>query len=478
MTGGMINAGTARFRLWGRGLLPFLLALALPGLTGAAITDASTSSGAAAVYDGLRETSQRLLVSGSEADAVSLKRLGASATNAEVRETLSAAMGLFWLSQRKLADAAPYTDYLRASFPNSRYLFLLQKDANITSCLSCHASGAVTNTCLACGGTGRCRICGGRGTVPRLAGGGISINASADMRAFSPRGATAGSGTRSTPVTIQRNMGDGKLITMGVGTPAAASVPTDDPCSACKGSKLCDVCKGTKVVKVACSACNGTGGTFNGRASEAFSEVVTRLGELASNAANLERGMLCVDGRWADGESQRALLRSRANERAYFMRVTDEAEHARKYDVAVSILDNALARYPASIYTGDVLRVKELIRNEASERTPKELLGPERATAAAGSATHEIPQVVEALLNAAQRGTNAPVYCVKGAVLRLPVAPLRWTTGVPDVLDRTARVSVEVERPSRSGFALSERWIFLMVHEDGIWRAWGTAGPW
>ena len=453
-----------------------LLLLAAPTMSRGAINDQSSETGASGTYEELQTVCKDLLLAGVQGDIGALSKFYASATNAEIREAITAAVGLYWLSRQRMVDADLYADHLNKNFPKSKYLFLLQKDANVVLCEACHGSGSAMVPCPECGGTGKCRNCGGRGTVARLIASGTTFdNVPADMRTLGGSTMTGG-GTMhgSTTLNVQPSTthSDGRITPIGGSTPAV-----QDPCPACGGTAKCRVCKGTKQVKGKCSLCQGTGSVFTPHARLAYQDLLNHIQNLAFAAAMTERGMGFADGRWMDRASFRDLRRRRTDEHAYFARVADEAEHAKNYDTAVRLLDKALARHPDSVYTGDVLRVKALIRAEATDSTPKELLGPEQMADAAKTAPRAIPAAINAVLDAARRGTNMPVFYASQATPVLPSKPMQWQIGAPDLLDRTARVPVNVDRPSRSGFALGEPWTFLMVRETTEWKVWRTIGP-
>ena len=435
-----------------------------------ALNDHSAQAGAAASYEDLQALCDHLLVSATATNMEALMRSYAAVTNAGIREAITAAMGLYWMAQQRVAEADRYADHLRRSFPNSKFQYLLEKEGNLVPCDRCKGIGQVVVDCPECGGSGKCRRCNGHGTIPGIA--------SASATTFAPAGTTAGGVSlgAATIVHTPAHSGGGSVISIGAKPDPIATPMTQIPCPSCGATGKCKACKGLKTAKDMCPVCFGNGMVFNERARVAFVDVVNHLKNLAGAAAQSERGLTFAEGRWRDREDYERLQRWRADDRAYFGRVAEEAEHARDYETAVKLLDDAVKHRLDSPYTGDVQRLRAVIRAEAVETQPKELLGPQRAADAAAAAKQEIPFVVNALLNACRRQTNAPALCATNAAPRLPVEPMAWRVSEPVLLDRTARVAVEIDRPSHTGFPVPEPWTFLLVYERS-WKVWQTASP-
>jgi hypothetical protein len=432
-----------------------------------ALSDPPVQAGASGTYETLQAECKELLSAGVQGNIAVLTRLYPAVTNADVREAIAATIGIYWLTRQELPESERYSEYLKKNFPGSGYQSLFEKDIHLAACTNCNRSGIAPMDCPACGGTGKCRACGGRGKVTAITSGGSAslVGGATERRAF------GGATTRTTGSSMGTQPTGGKLPIGGAATPT-------EPCAICAGTGTCKACQGSKQVKGPCARCHGTGTVFTQQARVIYTDLLLRLRTLARAAALAERGQFLFDGRWVDRATRARLLEQRRDDRAFFARVTGEAESARQYEQAVRILDNALARRPESVYTGDVQRIRALIRSEAADKTPKELLGPERRTAAESSARQDIPGVVQTILDASRRGTNAPAYLfAPGPVPALPISPLRWKIGEPEGIDRTARATVQVDRPSRTGFAIPETWVFLLYHEDTQWKVWQTIPP-
>jgi hypothetical protein len=451
-------------------MLPLLLLLLAPLSAWSAITDQPPRTGAADTYEKLQTACTTLLQEGPQGNIAALSPFYAATTNAEIREAIAAANGLYWMMCQRIAEADRDAEYLRKNFPDSRYQFLLDKEANLVACTNCH-DGVALLPCPDCGGTGKCRACGGRGKIAGIANG------------FTTFGFGIGSGNTNFAKAVAT--GAGPVRTLGGNdTRTLTTRPMDEPaalqpCPLCGGSGLCKTCNGAKVVKGRCPFCHGFGTVFTPRTRLAYADVLGRLRNLAVAAAMAERGMVRLDSRWTDRNTRDQTLQRRQEDHADFVRATVEAERARDYDTAFQLLDRALARHPDSIYTDDVRRMQSLLRADAANRKlpEKSVRGMEQTAAVNNNPSREIGIIVEAVLTACRRGTNTPLLIATQASPVLPANPVNWRIGEPELLDRTARVRVTIDRPGRSGLLNAEPWEFRLVYENIQWKVWQTAGP-
>jgi hypothetical protein len=450
-------------------LLALLAALACQG----AITDQPAQSGVAGLYDNLQVTCKGLMISGAQGNIEPLAKYYAATTNAEIREAITAASGLYWMLRQRIAESDRYAEHLRKTFPGSKYAPLLDKVANLVPCTNCAGTAVASVPCPDCAGSGKCRPCSGRGKVPGITGGGTTFGASTDMRTL------AGPGTSRQPGT-----GTGTIRLGGDTTPGGGIRHLDEPapmqpCAICGGSGVCRSCKGSKQVKARCPMCQGAGTVFTPRTSLAYVDVLNHLRNLAFAAAQAERGQVLLDGRWCERAAADKILQQRRDERDDFARVASEAERAKDYKTALQLLDNVLARHPDSTYTGDVRQVKLRLQLDAANKKlpPKAERGPAQMAAAATNPRREVGVTIDALLEAARRGTNLPMLIASNAAPFLPTGPLKWEIGEPELIDRSARVGVRIDRASQSGFAIREPWEFRLVYEDVQWRVWQTVAP-
>lgn len=462
-------------RGWLRARLPPLLAAAavlLPASAApsrAALNDRSAQIGAAVAYDELQALCDRILAGPTATNMEALRLTYAAVTNLPIREAVTAAMGLYWLARQQTAEADTFANHLRRAFPNSKYLFLLEREGNLVPCDRCKGLMQVVVACPDCAGSGRCRRCRGTGKVAGLVGAGSS---------FAPVGSGGGSVSLGGGTTVRTPAhGGGRTITPIHARPETGNLTASYvPCPGCDGGGQCPTCKGQKTGKEKCPACVGTGTAFTPRAHTAFVDVVGQLKALAFAAGQAERGFAFAEGRWRDREEYARLQHRRADERAYFSRVAEEAGRARDAATAVRLLDDAIRSRADSPYTGDVLRLRAVIRAESSEPQPREWLGPQRAAAAASSAKQEIPAAVHALLDAGRRRTNAPALWAADVAPKAPVGFLGWRLGEPALLDRTARVPVEIDFPSPAGLPMPENWTILLEYGTS-WKVWQAAAP-
>ena len=447
-------------------VLPLLLLLAPLPIWGA-ITDQPPQTGAASTYEEIQAACKTLLQAGPRGNIVVLSKFYAATTNSEIREAITAASGLYWMMCQHIANAERDAEVLHKNFPNSRYQFLLDKNANLATCTNCH-DGIAPVPCPDCGGTGKCRACGGRGKIAGIVSGGTTLGAGATLAGPG----TVGAGRPAGSGTIRLN-GDPALRRMDAPT-------APQPCALCGGSGICPVCKGTKVGKGRCPFCQGFGTVFSPHTRLAYVDMLNRIRSLAFAAGMADRGMVLLDGRWLNAQAAAAVLERRRKEHADFARMTAEAEGATNYSTAFQLLDRVLARHPDSIYTSDIQRVTALLHADAADKKlpEKTVRGAEQTAAVNNNPRREIGIIVEAVLDACRHGTNAPMLIATGSHPVLPEKPVRWQIGEPDLIGRTARVLVRIDRPSRSGFLITEPWEFRLVYENIQWKVWQTAGLW
>lgn len=452
-----------------------LLLSCLPLCGWGAITDQPPQSGIASTYDNLQSVCRTLLQTGPVGNIDRLSPFYHASTNTEIREAITAATGLFWMMCQQIANAERFSDTLRKNFPNSKYQFLLDKEANLVACTNCHG-GIAKVPCPDCGGTGKCRNCDGRGKVAGIVSGNatLGLGASPDMRTFAPAG-TVGAGHAA----VGGGLTPSTIASQGSAVRRLDEPQTQQPCPLCGGSGACKTCKGTKLVPGRCPFCQGFGSVFTPRTRIAYVDVLDHLRNLARAAGMAERNMVLLDGHWTNRDASAQILLQRIAEHADFARMTADAERAKDYDSALQTLDRALARHPDSIYTADVRRLQAMLRADAADKhlPEKSVRGPEQMTAAKDNPRREIGIIVEAVLDASRRGTNAPLLIAEHAMPPLPAKPLAWRIGEPELIDRTARVRVQVDRPSRSGFPISEPWEFLLLYDNIQWKIWQAAGP-
>ena len=448
--------------------LPILVLLFAPFSGWSAITDQPLQSGAAVMYEDLQTVCKNLMQMSPKGNINALWNFHPATTNAEIREAIVAANGLYWMMCQQIANADRFADLLRTDFPDSKYQFLLDKNANLVRCTNC-ISGIALVPCTDCGYTGKCRNCRGRGKVAGIVSGGVSLGAGTDIRTFSGPGAPA-----ARPSGLEQGAGaeSRTLTARPLSDPQA-----QQPCPVCGGSGICTSCKGTKLAKGRCPICQGFGSVFTPRTRLAYLDVLDHLRNLAFAAGLAARGMVRMDGRWIDANACAALLRGRGEEHADFARVTAEAERAKDYDTAIQLLERVLGRHPDSIYTADVQRVKALFRAEAADKAlPEKSLHAQQQMAGVNSNTRrEIGVIIEAVLDASRRGTNMPQIIASQASPVLPAKPMRWQIGEPELIDRTARVPVKIDRSSHTGFPIAEPWEFLLVYENNQWKVCQTA---
>lgn len=450
-------------------VLPLLVLLLAPPSAWSAITDQPSQAGAADTYEKLQATCTTLLQAGPQGNIAALSPFYTATTNAEIREAIAAANGIYWMMCQRIAEAERDAEYLRKNFPNSRYQFLLDKEANLVACTNCH-DGIALLPCPDCGGTGKCRACGGRGKVAGIAGGST---------------ATFGAGGENTTFTKSVAVGAGPVRTIsGNDTRTLTTRPMVDPaalqpCALCGGSGICKTCNGAKVVKGRCPFCHGFGTVFTPRTRLAYVDVLEHLRTLAVAAAMSERGMVRLDDHWTDRNTCDQTLQRRQEEHADFVRAAAAAERATDYDTAFQLLDRVLARHPDSIYTDDVRRIQSLLRADAANKKlpEKSVRGVEQTAAVNNNPSREIGIIVDAVLTACRRGTNTPLLIATQSSPALPANPANWRIGEPELLDRTARVRVTIDRPGRSGLLLAEPWEFRLVYENIQWKVWQTVGP-
>ena len=449
-----------------------LLLLLLAPLSGwGAITDQPTQSGAAGTYENLQVVCKTLMLAGPQGNIADLARFYPLTTNTDIREAITAANGLYWMMNQHIADAERYAEHLHKNFPNSRYNLLLDKDANLLACSNCVGSGVAPVPCPDCGGTGKCRNCGGRGKVAGIVSGNTTLNSGPTL---------AGPGAVGGGIT--RTVGAGGITRLG--DPQSTGIrpmidSSQQPCAMCGGSGTCKSCKGTKLVKGRCPFCQGAGTVFTPQTRLAYVDVLNHLRNLAFAAGQAERNLVLLDGRWLDQTAGSEILQRRSVEHADFVRVTAEAEQAKDYKTALLLLDNVLARHSDSIYTADVQRVRALVRADSTNKKlpEKSQRSAEQMAAINNNPRREIGVILDAVLEAARRGTNMPMLIASNAVPVLPVKPLKWQIGEPELIDRTARIPVRIDRASRSGFPVSEPWEFHLVFENIQWKIWQTTGP-
>ncbi|MEI8243786.1 MAG: hypothetical protein WCI17_11005 [bacterium] len=449
--------------------LPIILLLLAPLAGRCAITDKPAQSGAAATFENIQTVCKTLMQSGPQGNIDALSRCYAATTNQEVREAITAATGLYWMMNQRIASFERFAEHLRTNFPNSRFQFLLEKEANLVTCTNCAGSSIAQVPCPDCGGTGKCRACGGKGKVAGMVSGGATFGVGVGLAGPG----TVGSGTRAT--------GGAGGITRIADPRAATARSLDDaaqqPCAICAGSGTCKICKGAKRIKGRCPFCQGFGTRFTPFTQLAYVDVLNCLRNLAFAAGMAERGRVLLDGRWYDQAAASQILQRRSEERGDFARVAAEAERATDYATAHQLLDRALTRHSESTYTGDVQRVKDLLRADAANKKirDKASRGEEQLAAAGDNPRRAIGIILEALLEASRRGTNAPLLIASQSQPVLPEKPLNWQIACePELIGRTARVPVKVDRASRSGFRITEAWEFRLVYEDIQWKVWQT----
>jgi len=431
---------------------------------GAIVDQAAPSSGTAGSCQDLQGVCKELLSAGMAGDITKLRPSYEAVTNAEIREAITATTALYWLSHNNVAEADRFALSLTNLYPNSKYQFLLTHDANLLSCSNCQGSGSALVMCPDCSGDKKCRACGGKGKVAAIASGGSGL---VDTNSTLSRHVAPTAHTLA-PVT---HAGPGGLTTIGDSANLTA------PCPMCGGSGKCKLCAGTGKIKGKCPVCSGSGSVLSPKTRLAYYDVLLNLNNLAAAAAKRESGKAFLGGQWIECAEYDRIMRRRADDRAYFIRVTDEAEHAKTYDTAIKLIDNAIARRPDSIYSGDVQRVKALIRADATDSNPKELLGPENMASAAKNARKGIPYTIGKWLEASQGGTNLLSCVATNSLPKMPGTVLGWNVGEPELLGRSARVPVRLDFPSKTGFALPETWTFLLVFENEEWKLWQTLAP-
>ena len=447
--------------------LTLLLLLLAPLAGRGAINDVPPQTGAASTYEDIRAACNTLLQAGSQGNITVLSKYYAATTNTEVREAITAVSGLFWMIRQHLGNAERDAECLRKNFPDSQYQCLLDKDANLIACTNCH-DGVALVTCPDCGGTAKCRACGGRGKVAGIVGSSTTLGAD-NLSSFAKPNAVGAGSTRTLSGSDPQSL--------SAHPPGEAA--TLIPCSLCGGNGICPTCKGAKVVKGRCPICQGFGTVFTPRTRLVYMDMLKHLHDLAFAASMAERGKILMEGRWLDTSAATQLLQRRREERADFARVTAEAERATNYPTAFQLLDNVLIRHPDSTYTADVQRVIAMLHAEAADKkiTDKAVRGAEQIAAANNNPQREIGIIVEAVLVACRRGTNEPLFIASQSKPVLPENPERWQIGEPELIGRTARVSVQIDRPSRSGFLKTEPWELRLVYENIQWKVWQTVGP-
>lgn len=444
-----------------------VILLLLPFLGQGAIVDqAAPSSGTAGSCQDLQGVCKELMAGGLTGDITKLRPSYEAVTNAEIREAITAVTALYWLSRNNVAEADRYALSLTNLYPNSKYQFLLSHDANLLACSNCQGSGSALVVCPDCSGDKKCRSCGGKGKVATLTSGSAGL---IETNLTFARHVSAPTGHALAPVAA--HAGSGGLTTIG------DSANLMSPCPMCGGSGKCKLCDGTGKIKGKCPVCLGSGSVLSPKTRLAYLDVLLNLNNLAAAAAMRESGKMFQGGQWIERAEYDRIMRRRADDRAYFIRVTDEAEHAKTYDTAVKLIDNAIARRPDSVYTSDVLRVKALIRTDATDSNPKELLGPENMASAAKTAHKGIPYTINKWLEVAQTGTNLLSCVATNSLPRMPGKALGWNVGEPEVLDRSARVPVRLDFSSKTGFAIPETWTFLLLFENDEWKLWQTLAP-
>ncbi len=445
------------------------LVLSLPLLNRAAITDQPVQSGAASTYDELQTTCKALLDKGVQGNITALSKFYAATTNAPIREAITAASSLYWMLRQQIGESDKYTEHLLKNFPNSPYRSLVDMSANLIICTNCQ-NGIAAVPCTNCGGTGKCRTCGGRGKVAGMLAGGTTF-------AAAPAPATLGGSGATRPA-------GGTGITR-LGAPSTSSTRADltgtpqQNCAACDGSGTCKRCKGTKQGRGQCPFCQGLKSIFvQPRTLLAYHDVVTHLRTLAQAASMAERGKIRIDGRWYDPATATRLQQQREKELADFAHGAAEAEYVTNYPAALQLLDATIQRYPTSTYTSDVLRIREMMLVDAadSKLSPKVIQGPALMEAIQDTPGRDIRVVLEAVLNACRRGTNATFLLADTAKLTLPDTPMRWQIGEPTLIGRAARVPVTIDRPSRTGFPITEPWEFRLIYNRNQWQVWQATG--
>jgi len=450
-------------------VLPLLLLLFAPLSSWSAITDQPPQAGAAGTYEKLQTVCTTLMQAGPQGNITALSSFYSATTNTEIREAIAAANGLYWMMNQRIAEADRDAEYLRKNFSNSRYQFLLDKDANLVACTNCH-DGIALLPCPDCGNTGKCRACGGRGKIAGIANGSAAtFGAGVGVTNFGKAGTVGAGFARTTGGNDTRT-----FTTRTLDGPA-----TQQPCALCGGSGICKTCNGAKLVKGRCPFCHGSGTVFTPRTRLAYVDVLECLRNLAVTAAMSERGMVRLDGRWTDRNTCNQTQQRRHEEHADFVRATAAAERATDYATAFQLLDQALARHPDSIYTADVQRIQSLLRADAADKKlpGKSVRGMEQVAAVSNNPRREIGIIVDAVLTACRRGTNTPLLIATQASPVLPVNPAKWQISEPELLDRTARVGVTIDRPGRSGLLIAESWEFRLVYENIQWKIWQTTGP-
>jgi hypothetical protein len=456
-------------------LLLLLLLLAMPLVNRAAITDQPVQSGAASIYDELQSTCKVLLDKGMQGNITTLSKFYAATSNAPIREALTAATSLYWMLRQQIGESDKYAEHLQKNFPNSMYHSLVDKSANLITCTNCQ-NGIGSIPCADCGGNGKCRSCGGRGKVAGMMAGGATFSA-----APSPAGGAA----RPAGGALRPAGGGGGGITR-LGDPVTPSRRADltstpqQACAVCEGSGTCKRCKGTKLGQGKCPFCQGLKSIFvQPRTMLAYIDIVTHLRNLALAASMAERGKIRLDGRWYEAAAANRLLQQREKEAADFARGATEAEYVTNYPAALQLLDATIQHYPTSTYTGDVLRIRELMLIDAadSKLSPKVIQGPAIMEAIQNNPAFDIRGVLNAVLTACRRGTNAPLLLADNTKLSLPEDPLRWQIGEPTLIGRAARVPATIDRPSRTGFTITEAWEFRLIYNRNQWQVWQAAAP-
>jgi hypothetical protein len=427
-------------------LCTICLLLLVPLAGRSAITDEPPQSGTAGVYASLHAGCQTLLRLGPQGNINALSDYYGKITNTEMRAAITAACGLYWVMRRNLGEYERYADHLRKEYPNSRFLPLLEKDSHLVACPHCQGAGTAMLPCPDCGGTGKCRACSGRGKIAGFSSGGSSLNAGPSLSSGPPR--------RTEDISAQQT------------------------CGVCAGNGICKGCKGTKQVKGRCPLCQGAANVFAPLSQVGYQDVLNYLRELAFAAAQTQRHQILVEGRWLDQKTAAGLLRQRGEEYADFARVAEEAEKAQDYRTALQLLDNVLSRHPGSTYTGDVRRIQALLQADEANKalTSKTERCTQQMNAAASGAQRAIGAAVDAVLQAASRGTNAPVFAAQTAPC-LPTRPAKWHLGEPQLLDRSARLPVHLECARPSGLLVPETWEFRLVFDKNQWVVWQAVGP-
>lgn len=168
----------------------------------------------------------------------------------------------------RVPDLGPYTRSEREEHANGSVIFRFynnrgwQKYVAFSNCYYCHGSGNCSGFhfgfCSICGNTGRCKYCGGEGTL-------ISIAALGPNGYYSEDGAFHSTGSGGN--------GNGYSGSGGYSGSSSSRSSTYTTCTTCRGSGVCTGCNGRKgswentgyytgsntKSWINCGSCNGSG---------------------------------------------------------------------------------------------------------------------------------------------------------------------------------------------------------------------------